>query len=240
MGGFRRECINVRLLMALLVLIASAGNAAHAQNLRLGATYRDHVIVADRSVPLLDGEWTVVAVEESRSSKGSGDIEQVYLAQMAGNRLSRWIHIATNEEWSSGGWGRNKHVCDRKDVHAGYSDSSNKPKDSECWILNHVGQTLGKNPPQASIDFYRWSDSRGRPNMALALSYYLEKRGDFVRADYYFNPVVAGFRDTGGAGWRGSPWHADIASKDERKLAYLRELKATGEELFGRLKGIVK
>jgi hypothetical protein len=34
--------------------------------------------------------------------------------------------------------------------------------------------------------------------------------------------------------------HADIASKDERKLAYLRELKATGEELFGRLKGIVK
>ena len=124
-----------------------------------------------------------------------------------------------NAERNSGGLGRNKHVRDRKDVHAGYSDSANKPKDFKRRVLNHVGQTLGKNRSQASIDFYRWSDSRGRPNMALALSYYLEKRGDFVRADYYFNPVAAGFRDTGGAGWRGSPWHADIASKDERKLA---------------------
>jgi len=76
--------------MALTVLIASVGNTAHAQNLRLGAAYRDHVIVADRSVPLLDGEWTVVAVEESRSSKGSGDIEQVYLAQMAGSPRIFW------------------------------------------------------------------------------------------------------------------------------------------------------
>jgi hypothetical protein len=230
----------VRTSVALIVLFTLAGGAAHAQVPSLGEKYRDSVVIADRKIPLLDGEWTVVAVGESRSAKGSGDVGRVYLAQMAGNRLSRWVSIATNEEWNPGGWGRNKHICDRKDVHAGYSDTSNKPKESECWVLNHVGQTLGKDPSQASIDFYRWSDSRGRPNMALALSYYIEKRGDFLHSDYYFNPVAAGFRDTGGAGWRGSPWHADIASKDERKLAYLRELKATGEVLFEKLKGVVK
>jgi len=79
-----------------------------------------------------------------------------------------------------------------------------------------------------------------QPWLAVDHASRLAADGDFVRADYYFNPVVAGFRDTGGAGWRGSPWHADIASKDEKKLAYLRELKATGEALFERLKGVVK
>ena len=95
-------------------------------------------------------------------------------------------------------------------------------------------------PSQASIDFYRWSDALGRPNTALALVYFFAKRGDFLRVEYSFNPVVAGFRDTGGAGWRGNPWHVDVASKDEKKLAYLRELKATGEALFEKLKGVLR
>jgi hypothetical protein len=234
-----RKRLDVRFLMALIVLVASIGSAAHAQSLPLGARYRDSVMVADRKIPLLDGEWTVVAVGSTKSTKGS-DIERLYLAQMAGNRLARWVFISTNEEWLPGGWSRDKRICDRKDVHAGYSDTSHNPKDTECWVLNHLGMTLGKDPSQASIDFYRWSDALGRPNTALSLSYFFAKRGDFLRIEYCFNPVVAGFRDTGGAGWRGNPWHVDVASKDEKKLAYLRELKATGEELFGKLKGVLK
>jgi len=239
MRGFRRKHPDVRFLGALIVLVASIASTAHAQPLMLGAKYRDHVIVADHSVPLLDGEWTVVAVGSTKSTKGN-DIERVYLAQMAGNRLSRWIYISTNGEWFPGGWSRDKEICDRKDVHAGYSDTAHNPKDTECWVLNHLGQTLGKNPSQASIDFYRWSDALGRPNTALALVYFFAKRGDFLRVEYSFNPVVAGFHDTGSAGWRGNPWHVDVASKDEKKLAYLRELKATGEALFEKLKGVLK
>ena len=52
--------------------------------------------------------------------------------------------------------------------------------------------------------------------------------------------MVAGFRDAGSAGWRGNPWHIDVASKDEKKLAYLRELKTTGEALFEKLKGVLR
>src|SRR5216683_7792545 len=106
----------MRILVALLVLVASAGGAAHAQPLMLGAKYRDSVMVADRKIPLLDGEWTVVAVGSTKSTKGN-DMERVYLAQMAGNRLSRWIYISTNGEWFPGGWSRDKEICDRKDVH---------------------------------------------------------------------------------------------------------------------------
>ncbi len=239
MRGFTRKHLAVRFLAALMVVVAGLASAAHAQGLPLGAKYRDHVVVAEHSVPLLDGEWTVVAVGSKKSAKGN-DLERVYLAQMAGNRLARWVSISANEEWIPGGWSRDKEICDRKDVHAGYSDTMHSPKDTQCWVLNHVGQTLGKNPSQASIDFYRWSDALGRPNTALALVYFFAKRGDFLRVEYSFNPVVAGFRDTGGAGWRGNPWHVDVASKDEKKLAYLRELKATGEALFEKLKGVLR
>jgi hypothetical protein len=135
---------------------------------------------------------------------------------------------------------RNKDICDRKDVHTGYSDSNHNFQDTACWILNHVGMTLGKDPNQAVIDFYRWSDTRGRPNTALCLHYCFAKRGDFLDAQYCFNPVVAGFPETPTAAWRGSPWHPDVASKDEKKLAYLRQLKATGETLFDKLKTVLK
>ncbi len=229
----------MRTAVVLIVLFTLVGGAAHAQNPSLGEKFRDGVMVADRKIPLLDGEWTVVAVGSKKSTRGN-DIERVYLAQMAGNRLARWVNISTNEEWFPAGWSRDKEICDRKDVHAGYSDTAHNPKDTECWVLNHLGQTLGKDPSQASIDFYRWSDALGRPNTALALVYFFAKRGDFLRVEYSFNPVVAGFRDTGGAGWRGNPWHVDVASKDEKKLAYLRELKATGEALFEKLKGVLR
>ena len=55
-----------------------------------------------------------------------------------------------------------------------------------------------------------------------------------------FNPVIAGFRDTGGTGWRGNPWHMDVAAKDPKKLEYLRGLKAIGETQFTALHGVLK
>lgn len=229
----------MRFLLLALFLVGVAVPAS-AQLPGLGVKHRGSIIVADRSFPLLDGEWTVVAAGASRSSSGRAGIDRVYLAQMDGNRLSRWIYISTNTEWNPGGWDRNKAVCDRKDVHASFSDSNNSSKDIECWILNHVGMTLGRDPSQVDIDFFRWSDARGRPNTALALTYYFSRKGDFFRIDYYFNPVLAGFRDTAGGGSRGSPWHPDIASKDTRKLAYLRTLKTQGEELFGRLGAVLR
>jgi hypothetical protein len=91
------------------MLVASLGSAAHAQSLLLGAKYRDSVMVADRKIPLLDGEWTVVAVGSTKSTKGN-NMERVYLAQMAGNRLSRWVNISTNEEWFPGGWSHDKEI----------------------------------------------------------------------------------------------------------------------------------
>jgi hypothetical protein len=243
-GRGERRSTSPWLTITVIVWVASLCSAAEAQVPGLGALYRGSISVADRTIPLLDGEWTVVAVGGARGTNQGGSITpaivHVYLAQMSGNQLSRWMRISTNTEWSPSGWKRDKEMCDRNDAHTGYSDSNHNDRDAQCWVLNHVGQTLSKNARQALIDFYRWSDDRGRPNTALCLEYYFAKRGDFLTIEYCFNPVVAGFPDTNNAAWRGNLWHPDIASKDPKKLAYLRQLKATGEDLFEKLKGVLK
>jgi hypothetical protein len=205
----------------------------------LGTTAHDNVSIGTRIVPLLPGDWTVAAVHETRSSSNS-PIGRVMLVQLAEGKLARWVYVSTNLEWNPGGWKRNKSICDRHNVHYAYSDDNNNPKDTECWVLNHHIQTLGENAGQVWVDFFRWSDSRGRPNTAVTLDYYVARNGDFLEVVYEFNPVVDGFLDTPSASWRGNPWHVDMASKDARKLEYLRKLKATGEEQFAKLRTVLK
>jgi hypothetical protein len=213
---------------------------ANAQVLPLGAKVRDRVVLGDRAVPLLEGEWAVVASSGLDGGLIKSKLARLWLAQLQGNRLSRWIYVGTNLEWNSGGWSRDKEICDRKNVHAGYSDSWHSPRETECWVLNHYGMTMDDDAAQATIDFYRWSDNVGRPNTSLGLSYFFTKRGDVLNVRYYFNPVVSGFRDTEHAVWRGNPWHADVASKDPKKLEYLRGLKAIGEQQFAALRTVLK
>ena len=227
-----------RILAAAFFVLSCMGTAG-AQIPAVGTKIGNTIDLGVRTVPLPEGIWTVVSVAADQSTKQNGLI-RVYLAQLEGGRLSRWIYISTNADYNKGGWNRNKDICDRQNVHFNFSDSAHNPNDAECWVVNHWGQTLGSKPSQASVDFYRWSDNLGRPNTAVGLAYFFAKRGDFLLVQYEFNPVLAGFRDTTGAAWRGNPWHVDVAAKDPKKLAYLRGLKATGEKYFEQLRTVLR
>lgn len=74
----------------------------------------------------------------------------------------------------------------------------------------------------------------------MGLACYFAKRGDCLLVQYEFNPVLAGFPDTPTGEWHGNPWHVDIASKDPKKLAYLRGLKAAGEKYFQELRTVLR
>jgi len=226
-----------RLVVATLLALFCMG-AANAQVPALGAKVAGKVNVGGRSVPLPEGIWTVVSTGTGQSSKQNA-LLRVYLAQLEGGRLSRWIYIGTNVDVNHGGWDRNKDICDRKNVQFAYADSAHNPKDTECWVVNHWGMTLGSNPSQAAVDFYRWSDNLGRPNTSVGTAYYFAKRGDYLVVQYELNPVLAGFPETPSAEWRGNPWHVDVASKDPKKLAYLRGLKAAGEKYFQELRTVL-
>lgn len=225
-------------LVAVLFVLSCAG-PAKAQVPAVGAKIANTINLGGRTVPLPEGTWTVISVGSSQSTKQNA-LTRVFLAQLEGGRLSRWISMNTNVDFNQGGWTRDKEICDRKNAHFAHSDSAHSPNDASCWVLNHWGQTLGSKPSQAAVDFYRWSDNLGRPNTSVGLAYFLAKRGDFLTVKYEFNPVLAGFPDTPSAEWRGNPWHVDVASKDPKKLAYLRGLKATGEKYFEQLRTVLQ
>jgi hypothetical protein len=232
----------MRLTLAIVLsgIVGLLGLPALAQDLPgIGTVVRDNATVGARVVPLLPGDWTVAAVGEKHG--GDVPVGRVILVQQTDGKLNRWVYLSTNLTWNSGGgWKRDKEICGRNNVHYSYSDDHNNVQDAECWVLNHRGQTLGNNAGQAWIDFFRWSDSRGRPNTSLALEYFFARKGDFLTVQYNFNPVLAGFPDTPTAVWRGNPWHVDIASKDAKKLEYLRGLKAIGEEQFAKLRTVLR
>ena len=226
-----------RLLVTTLLVLSCAG-AVQAQTPAVGTKIGSSIDLGVRTVPLPEGVWTVVSTGSGQSTKQNA-LLRVYLAQLEGGRLSRWLYIGTNVDVKQGGWGRNKDICDRKNVHFAYDDSAHNPNDTECWVVNHWGMTLGSKPSQAAVDFYRWSDNLGRPNTSVGMAYYFAKRGDYLVVQYEFNPVLAGFPETPSAEWRGNPWHVDIASKDPKKLAYLRGLKSAGEKYFQELRTVL-
>jgi hypothetical protein len=227
-------------MMLWRLLFAACGafvwaTSAHAQIPGVGSKIGSTIDLEVRTVPLPQGIWTVVSVEAKERST-----TRVYLAELEQGKLWRWIYIRTNTGYNPGTtWRRNKEICDRKNVHFSYSDSNNNEKDAECWIVNHWGQTLGNDPSQAAIGFYRWSDMLGRPNTSIGTAYFFAKGGDFLQVEYQINPVLAGFPDTPTAVWRGNPWHVDVASKDPKKLESLREVKAAGEKYFEQLRAVL-
>lgn len=226
-----------RLLVSACLMMASIDGVL-AQVPGIGTTLQNELTLDGRHVPLPQGNWSVVSTQEV-SSDNNNPLSRIYLAELDHGVLSRWIYVATNSEYNRGGWKRNKNICDRTNVHFGYSDSMRDPNDIECWIVNHWGMTMGENASQATVDFYRWSDTRGRPNTAVGVAYFFAKNGDFLTVELMYNPVIDGFPETPGAVWRGSPWHADIASKDPRRMSYLKALKAMGETYFQQLRSVL-
>lgn len=217
-------------------LIVLAAGPAHAQD--MGNTANSVYYLGNRLIPLPRGTWQIVSTETAHSTNG-GPIARAYLADVQNGVLSRWIYMATNTDYNSGGWKPNKDICGRANVHFAYSGSAQTSNDAECWIVNHWGMTMGSKPSQAQVTFYRWSDTLGRPNTAVGVEYYIAKHGDFLTLQLMYNPVVDGFPETPSAEWRGSPWHADVASKDPKRLAYLRALKTLGEQYFDQLRSVL-
>jgi hypothetical protein len=232
---------NLRACLAVAVLLIAvhsgrspALGAQSVHQMPIGTIVKNVVQLGERQIPLPEGEWSLIA-KETRLSGGSAagvPLAYVYLAQVRGGVVARFIFAGTNLEGISGGWARDRAVCDRGDTHSASSDRNYNSRDTECWVTNHLDMTLGANTWQVHKDFFQWSQDKKRPATALAIEYYLVKNFDFLRVQYGFNPELEGFERTPNSGWRGNPWHKDHASEDPKKIAYIQKVKAEGERLL--------
>jgi hypothetical protein len=163
----------------------------------------------------------------------------VYLTQLEGGKIKGAVFATTNLESHPVGWRREFYsvypVCDRTDVHFGYSDKNYNIRDTECWILSTQIAARSWLAPKIQNDFYSWSADKGRPTVGLANIYYVVKGGDLVWAAYAYNPEMEGFARVEAAS-ENSPWHRDFAVTDPKKVAYIARVKTEGERLFERIK----
>lgn len=227
------------LAIALLIfgglwIFSPAFGAQSIHQMPIGTVVKNVAQLGERQIPLPEGEWLLVA-KQNRLSGGSAagvPLAYVYLAQIRGGVVARFIFAGTNLEGVSGGWTRDRAVCDRGDTHSAFSDRNYNSRDTECWVTNHLDMTLGTNAWQIHKDFFQWSQDKKRPATALAAEFFLVKNFDFLRIQYGFNPELEGFERTPNSSWRGNPWHKDHAYEDPKRAAYIQHIKAEGERLF--------
>lgn len=228
-----------RAFAAALSIAALAPLCAAAEGLEkvaMGTVVRGTADLGPRQIPLPPGDWQLIARQVHSSGGNSGAnnvlIARVYLGQVEAGVLKASIHAIASLDSSPGGWTRNRSICDRTDTHFAESDRNYNTRDTECWILNHIGMTLGPNPLQVHVDFYRLTDDKKRPKTAIVNSYYLVKGFGFLEVHYGVNPELEGFEPTPTADWRGNPWHRDAVGNDPKRVAYIARMKAEGERLF--------
>lgn len=226
-----RRMFGIFLVFALAISFSAA--AQPLDKAPVGTVYKDAAEVGRKQVPLPGGDWVLAAKESARTTGGSNvPLFRAILMQEKEGKLHKWVYINTNLDVGVGGWTRDRAICDRADVHHNASDRNYNAKDTECWIVNHYGQTLGANPSPVYTDFFKATDDKGRPATSLGISFFIVKDFDFLTVLYNVNPELEGFEKTPTADWRGNPWHRDMTGTDAKKLEYISKLKLEGEGLL--------
>ncbi len=133
----RRLCLSLSFLLAALVV---APNANAQGGLNLNQTYRD-VIQLDfpagkTQIPLPEGEWELLGLQEDQTLGLVTRIWLVYLARIENDTLVGQISIKVNHDLTSGYW-LPVEYCDR-DNHWFKEVKSNRDNDVDCWIVRRV------------------------------------------------------------------------------------------------------
>lgn len=238
----RARCRGRGLVLHVMLAVAVLGGAAAAsaqglESAPIGTVVKDVGQLGQRQFPLLDGDWILASRSMERStgdnaSGGNEPLVSVALVQLEKGRVKRSVFVRANLQPSRNGWARARAICDRKDTHHAVSDRKYSDNDVECWTVNHYGQTLGPNALGAWVDYYRFTDDKQRPMVAIGIDFYLVRYSDFLDLRYSFNPEFDGFPRPDSSDWRGSPWHRDSVAADPKRLAYIEAMKREGERLL--------
>ena len=151
----RRFCLNLSFLLAALVV---APNASAQGGLSLNQTYRDvirlHFPAGKTQIPLPEGEWEVLGLQEDQGSEGNR-IWRVYLAHIEDNTAVGQIIFYINSDLYEGGWASTP-ACEQSNYY--YEEViSNEDSNVDCWNVWQIRLRL-KN---------RWPDGRKKMHNTL-------------------------------------------------------------------------
>jgi len=233
------NCIAKWICVLSPLLAFSASSAQNIVDAPLGTQFNGLVAIAGRQIPLPAGNWVLYGVDNAASgtsSTGRIRLFDAILIQLKDGRLDRWIYFRTNLEASSaGGWQRVREICDRNDIHFSYSDKNFNSRETECWGVNHLVNTLGNNAAKIHKDFFEKSVNLQRPHTSLVSMFYLTLNANFITIYYHTNPEARGFERVP-SDWRGNQWHKDAIAGDAERSEFVASVRSEGEALWPLLK----
>jgi hypothetical protein len=226
-------------IATLCLLFAWLGikNAANAQSVDLrttapGAAISGSFRIANMAFVLPNGEWRLLARQDSQSTGGHAGIPvpmlTAYLADIRNGRLHRAVFVHANVQQnpradSGGRW--TDEPCKRSDV-LFKNDIKYSFFDINCTMLNHLvfaRTTTNVLANEARKQLAALGASY--PGTMIAAQFTRFNPRWFMQIWYYFNPEIDGFAPSRDSSWANNDWHKDLIDQDPRKVAYVEELK---------------
>ena len=222
------------LIFGLTMIAAGAAAIPHpalAQGIAPGQTLSGQLVLGGKSVPLPAGQWTVAGLgagtaDTSFSSRAPGLIWNVVLFRPTadGRQLDAMIELNINELSISDGWGMASD-CSRSDLalsvvryKAGW--------DSSCFFVTHTlfSEKNPTTPAWAQATLLAQQKGWQIPNTAVTAGARASNRRDVIDVRYHFTPAFHKIPEGAIEIWNQSPWLASRLERDQRRLAFARNL----------------
>ena len=181
----------LRLLLLLAALVV-APNANAQGGLSLNQTYRDvirlHFPAGKTQIPLPEGEWELLGLQEDQTSGLVTRIWLVYLARIENDTLVGQISIKVNHDLTYGFW-LPVEYCDR-DNHWFKEVKSNRDNDVDCWIVRRVRikpENWKGGRKQMLDNLLSRNVNVTIPRSMIRADFFRVNEDNFLRLTYYFD-----------------------------------------------------
>lgn len=227
-----------RVFAMFAVLVLTVGCQTTGEILKkfsVDSVHEGFVSVGNKQIPLLPGEWQVLATETSSSSDFT-PVLSIMLGSMEKKAGAFAITIHTNID-SSGGWGwALKSACLKKQLLHVRSIEAIEGTGEGCWFLNHLMLAYLKRGSFASKAF----DSVKRngvvlPKTSVYTGFRFSDTHEILEVRYFYNPEVEGFEPPHQLRWKNNDWHKDQIHLDLKRVAYVEKMKKWAEAFFSKV-----
>lgn len=235
---------NLKFLMITLLFLTTgcvAGSSYLAESFPAGTStvYTKEITVRGKTIPLLPGEWKIVA-----SGMDKKKFFKIYLIQEFENKQFNYTNIQVDtlevdREYGYVPWKALK----RKDMHYVIADENSSGEAQDGWYVNNLLMefTHSKKAPiyNKAVEYIR-ENNLVIPNDMIKASHRLTGKHPYkkryLRVNYYYNPELDGFAPGPKASWATSDWNAMRISEDPQKVVYMDNIIDTHNALQVKIK----
>ncbi len=203
-----------------------------------GKKYIDSIELRNKTIPLPDGTWTVIA--SGMVDSPARHFRMVLIKDNDDKILYENIFITVDTTTIAADSGYiSDTYCEMQNVHHVVVENNKVGKAQDCWILTHASTSMKLSSPifKEAYDFFIENDYKLPTFMMRTHHRFTGKksRGKFLEFDYFKNPAGAGFDPPKHTYWGTSEWHPLQLKHDPQKVDYIEKLKLEGATMHEKI-----